>query len=176
MAERGGGLLVLGARSFERQGLAGTALEEALPIDLTSRRADHRAVPATAVPAQQPNAPALDRGRRRRIRRRGWRRRPRRTGERWAQLPSLASVAHVGGAAARRAGAGRGPRRAGGDPQPLIAAQRYGQGRSMVFAGEASWRWRMLRPATDNSYETIWRQLARWITAGAAGTGDDRAR
>ena len=58
---------------------------------------------------------------------------------------------------------------AGGTPQPLIAAQRYGQGRSMVFAGEASWRWRMLRPATDTSYETIWRQLARWVTAGAQG-------
>ena len=55
----------------------------------------------------------------------------------------------------------------GGPPQPLIAAQRYGQGRSLVFAGEASWRWRMMRPATDLSYETIWRQLARWITAGA---------
>jgi nitrogen fixation protein FixH len=38
-----------------------------------------------------------------------------------------------------------------------------------VFAGEASWRWRMMRPATDNSYERIWRQLARWITAGAQG-------
>jgi hypothetical protein len=58
---------------------------------------------------------------------------------------------------------------AGGNPQPLIAAQRYGQGRSMVFAGEASWRWRMMRPATDTSYETIWRQLSRWITAGAQG-------
>jgi hypothetical protein len=39
----------------------------------------------------------------------------------------------------------------------------------VVFAGEASWRWRMMRPATDTSYETIWRQLARWITAGAQG-------
>jgi hypothetical protein len=38
-----------------------------------------------------------------------------------------------------------------------------------VFAGEASWRWRMLLPATDTSYDTIWRQLARWITAGAQG-------
>ena len=37
IAERGGGLLVLGARSFDRQGLAGTALEQALPVDLTDR-------------------------------------------------------------------------------------------------------------------------------------------
>jgi hypothetical protein len=27
----------------------------------------------------------------------------------------------------------------------------------------------MMRPASDTSYDTIWRQLARWITAGAAG-------
>ena len=58
---------------------------------------------------------------------------------------------------------------AGGEAQPLIATQRYGQGRALVFAGEASWRWRMMRPATDTSYETIWRQLARWSTAGANG-------
>ena len=38
VAARGGGLLVLGARSFEREGLAGTPLEEVLPVDLTDRR------------------------------------------------------------------------------------------------------------------------------------------
>jgi uncharacterized membrane protein len=166
VAERGGGLLVLGARSFDRQGLAGTALEHALPIDLTSRRATITLANAT-VQANEPNTPALtvdgllhpatrlavspDDNR-----------------EKWAQLPSLASVAPVGGA---RPGAQvlAVALTAGGNPQPLIAAQRYGQGRSMVFAGEASWRWRMMRPATDTSYETIWRQLARWVTAGAGG-------
>ena len=86
--------------------------------------------------------------------------------QKWAALPALASVAHVGGS---RPGAQilAVALTAGGTPQPLIAAQRYGQGRSVAFAGEASWRWRMMRPATDTSYETIWRQLARWVTAGA---------
>ena len=94
--------------------------------------------------------------------------------QKWAALPALASVAPVGGA---RPGAQvlAVALTAGGKPQPLIAAQRYGQGRSMVFAGEASWRWRMMRPATDTSYETIWRQLARWITAGAQGPVTHRA-
>jgi hypothetical protein len=169
VAERGGGLLVLGARSFARQGLAGTALEHALPVDLTERRSSFSLALATvsASAASEPNSPALtvdglthpatrlavtpDDNR-----------------QRWAALPALASMAPVGGA---RPGAQvlAVTLTAGGNPQPLIAAQRYGQGRSMVFAGEASWRWRMLRPATDNSYETIWRQLARWITAGALG-------
>jgi uncharacterized membrane protein len=164
VAQRGGGLLVLGARSFDRQGLSGTPLEEVLPVDLTDRRSPV-ALASAQVAAMEPNTPALtadgtlhpatrlavtfDDSR-----------------QRWSALPALASVAPVGG-----------PRPGaqvlavaldqGGSPQTLIAAQRYGQGRSMVFAGEASWRWRMMRPATDQSYETIWRQLARWITAGA---------
>ena len=166
VAERGGGLLVLGARSFDRQGLAGTALEPVLPVDLTDRRGTI-ALASANVAANEPNSPALtldglthpatrlavtpDDNR-----------------KKWAALPALASMAPVGGA---RPGAQvlAVALTAGGNPQPLIATQRYGQGRSMVFAGEASWRWRMMRPATDNSYETIWRQLARWITAGAQG-------
>ena len=166
IAERGGGLLVLGARSFDRQGLAGTALEQALPIDLTSNRNTIKLASAQMA-ANEPNKPALttdgllhpatrlavlpDENR-----------------QKWSELPALAAMAQVGGA---RPGAQvlAVALTAGGNPQPLIAAQRYGQGRSMVFAGEASWRWRMMRPATDTSYETIWRQLARWITAGAQG-------
>jgi hypothetical protein len=38
----------------------------------------------------------------------------------------------------------------------------------MIFAGEASWRWRMMRPAADVTHELVWRQLARWLAAGAA--------
>jgi uncharacterized membrane protein len=166
VAERGGGLLVLGARSFERQGLAGTALEPVLPIDLTDRRA--RLTLATATtPAGEPNSPALTPD--------GVLHPATRLAvsaaenrQKWAELPPLASVAAVGGA---RPGAQvlAVALTAGGEAQPLIATQRYGQGRALVFAGEASWRWRMMRPATDTSYETIWRQLARWSTAGANG-------
>ena len=164
IATRGGGLIVMGARSFDRQGLAGTAIERALPIDLTDR-SSNIALASAEAPIVEPNTPALtmdgashpatrlavtaDDNR-----------------ARWASLPPLASVAHVGGS---RPGAQvlAVALTAGGTPQPLIATQRYGQGRSVVFAGEASWRWRMLRPADDLSYETIWRQLARWVTAGA---------
>ena len=35
--ERGGGLLVLGAREFQRQGLRGTPLEDVLPLELGDR-------------------------------------------------------------------------------------------------------------------------------------------
>ncbi len=166
VAARGGGLLVLGARSFDRQGLAGTPLDEVLPVDLTDRRGTVARASAGAAgvpphtPALTPDggahpatrlAASVDESRRR-----------------WSQLPPLASVAPVGGPrpGAQILAVAMG---GGGPVQPLIAAQRYGQGRSMVFAGEASWRWRMMRPATDTSYETIWRQIARWLTAGSPG-------
>ena len=166
IAERGGGLLVLGARSFDRQGLAGTALEQALPVDLTDRGSSV-ALASAQENAVEPNTPALTvdgvmhPATRLAVT-------PEENRQKWAALPALASVAHVGGS---RPGAQilAVALTAGGTPQPLIAAQRYGQGRSVAFAGEASWRWRMMRPATDPSYETIWRQLARWVTAGAQG-------
>ena len=166
IAERGGGLLVLGARSFDRQGLAGTALEQALPIDLTDRGSSI-ALASAEMPIVDPNTPALTvDGATHPATRLAVTAEENR--KRWGSLPALASVAHVGGS---RPGAQilAVALSAGGTPQPLIAAQRYGQGRSVAFAGEASWRWRMLRPATDTSYETIWRQLARWVTAGAQG-------
>ena len=166
IAERGGGLLVLGARSFDRQGLAGTALEQALPVDLTDRGSTITlaSAPASAV---EPNTPALTAdGAMHPATRLAVT--PEENRQKWASLPALASVAQVGGS---RPGAQilAVALTAGGTPQPLIAAQRYGQGRSVAFAGEASWRWRMMRPADDTSYETIWRQLARWVTSGAQG-------
>jgi hypothetical protein len=38
VAERGGGLLVLGGRSFAQKGLSATPLEEVLPVELSDRR------------------------------------------------------------------------------------------------------------------------------------------
>ena len=37
----------------------------------------------------------------------------------------------------------------------------------MIFGGEAAWRWRMLMPATDGTYDSFWRQSMRWL-AGAS--------
>jgi hypothetical protein len=37
----------------------------------------------------------------------------------------------------------------------------------MVFTGEAAWRWRMLTPSTDQSYERFWRQAIRWLAQNA---------
>jgi hypothetical protein len=139
----------------------GTPLDEVLPLDLSDRRGsvertsaspaqnalaltdDGAAHPATRL------AVSIDESR-----------------KRWAQLPAMAATASVGEA---RPGAQvlAVTATGGGDLRPILAAQRYGQGRSMIFAGEAAWRWRMQLPANDRTYETVWRQMARWLSAGA---------
>jgi len=162
---RGGGLLLLGARTFLQRGIAGSALEEALPVELTDRRggaptragegdggAVHNVVTLTPEGALNPImriAATPDESR-----------------KLWAALPPLASSSPVGGP---RPGATvlAVTQSSNGAPVPLVAIQRYGRGRSMVFSGEASWRWRMLRPATDRSYELFWRQAARWLSSDA---------
>ena len=162
VATRGGGLLVFGARSFERAGLAGTALEQVLPIDLTDRRQGLARTAMGKQPAANALALTID-GAAHPATRLGSTRDESR--KRWAQLPALSAVATAGGprpGAQVLAVSG-----AEGGARPLLVSQRYGNGRSMIFAGEAAWRWRMMLPASDDTYELVWRQLARWVAGGA---------
>ncbi|CAN5640731.1 Ig-like domain-containing protein [soil metagenome] len=162
VAERGGGLLVLGAQSFLKQGLLGTPVEEVLPLDLTGRNTS--VLPAAAVsglnrvaltehgathPIMQLGAGAEE------------------TVARWDAMPALSAIAPLGGP---RPGASvlavtGGP---GGVPRALVAVQRYGEGRSMAFTGEATWRWRMMLPSTDRGFDTFWRQAVRWLAVAAS--------
>jgi uncharacterized membrane protein len=160
VSERGGGLLVMGGQSFAQRGLAGTPLEEALPVELGDRRGSvvqtsntdspggHNRVTLTAEGEAHPImrlGPTVDETRRR-----------------WSALPALAASAPLG--AARPGAAILAMTTApGGAVYPVIAVQRYGRGRSMIFGGEASWRWRMMVPSTDRSYDIFWRQAARWL-------------
>jgi uncharacterized membrane protein len=157
VGQRGGGLLVLGARSFVKPGFGDTALEEVLPLQLTGTGDD--VLPATSSrgmnrvsltlageshPVMQ-LAPALDE-----------------TRKRWDATPALAFTAPLGGprpGASVLAVTGGG----GGAARALVAVQRYGEGRSMIFTGEGAWRWRMMLPSSDRSYDTFWRQALRWL-------------
>src|SRR5207244_4332720 len=89
---------------------------------------------------------------------------PEATRQQWAALPLLAASAPLGGP---RPGATvlAVTTAAGGGVYPVIAVQRYGHGRSMIFAGEASWRWKMMLASTDRTYEFFWRQTARWLAS-----------
>ena len=161
VGRRGGGLLVLGAHSFLRRGLIDTALEEVLPLEIGGRgrgvlpaavgRGMNRVALTSAGEAHpvMQLAPAADE-----------------TRKRWDAAPALASIVPLGdprpGASVLAITTG-----AGGVPSSLVAVQRYGDGRSMIFAGEAAWRWRMMLPASDRSYDTFWRQAVRWLAVAA---------
>ena len=162
VSERGGGLLVMGARSFEGRGFQATPLEPLLPLAL--REEGRAGVLGTGGAAGAPAriAPTPN-GERHPIMRLGGG--VEETVEGWAAMPALGRVVPLGparpGAAVLAVSAGESTAR------PVVAVQRFGRGRTMVFAGEASWRWQMLAPSTDTTYERFWRQTARWLGGGA---------
>lgn len=157
VGERGGGLLVLGARAFQRHSFRGTPLEDVLPLELTDR--SNGVVQASTSPGS--NRVALTpAGEAHPIMQLGST--PAENEKRWSAIPPLAAISPLGGprpGAAVLAISG-GP---GGVPRALVAVQRYGDGRSMIFTGEGVWRWRMLLPASDQSYDRFWRQAVRWL-------------
>jgi uncharacterized membrane protein len=161
VGERGGGLLVLGGRSFASRGLIGTPLEESLPVELSDRRG---AVVRTSLggrdAATHNKLVVTPEGENHPVMRIGGSRED--SLKAWSALPALAASAPLGGP---RPGATvlavtEAP---GGIVYPVVAVQRFGQGRSLIFAGEASWRWKMLLASADRTHEFFWRQAARWL-------------
>jgi len=168
VSERGGGLLVAGTRSLAPRGLTGTPLEAVLPVELDDRRGS--LARASLVPAER-GAPyqlvVTPEGEAHPIMRLGVSGPGKDdTRARWAALPALAASAPLGPArpGASVLGVVSSP---DGSLFPAVAVQRYGQGRSMIFGGDASWRWRMLAPSADRSHELFWRQAVRWLSAAS---------
>jgi uncharacterized membrane protein len=163
VSERGGGLLVMGGRSFAQRGLSGTPLEEALPVELNDRRGGvaRTAASATDLGAHNKVTLTADGEAHPMMRLAPLPEDSRKT---WAALPALAASAALGGP---RPGAKilAVTNASGGAILPVVAVQRYGQGRSMVFAGEASWRWKMMVSSSEHAYDVFWRQAARWLAA-----------
>jgi len=52
-------------------------------------------------------------------------------------------------------------------PLAVIASQRYGSGRSMSVNTASTWRWQMMMHSEDQSHETLWRQILRWLAVSA---------
>ena len=164
VAERGGGLLLLGPSALRRGGYAGSAIEPVLPVALVERLglssvediagADRVRMAPTDEGLAHPMMRLADTSDE--------------TRALWDAVPPLSGSVRLGpvrpGAAVLAAAPpGRGER----TERPMVVAQRYGAGRSMIFAGRGAWRWRMLLPSEDRTYETWWGQAARWLTAGA---------
>jgi hypothetical protein len=161
VSERGGGLLMLGGRhAFAEGGYAGTPVADALPVSLDASFSrdttffDTLALTVTRAGAAQAalRIGATDRE----------------SEERWRTLPPPTTYNRVGalkpGAVALLAGNGR---RSGSD-RPVLAYQRYGRGQTFALPVQDTWIWQMHAdvPLEDESHETFWRQLLRWLVSG----------
>lgn len=161
VSERGGGLLLFGPASLRRRGYLGSSLEPALPAQLAERLGliaagrdgdDTGRLAPTPAGLAHPMlrlGPSVEE-----------------TRGRWEATPPLAGSVRLGsvrpGAAVLAVTAPE-----SGPVRPLVVVQRYGAGRSMILAGRGTWRWQMLLPADDRTYERYWGQAARWLTADA---------
>ena len=156
---RGGGLLMLGGpRAFAEGGFADTPVADALPVvlDRVSRTSDTdnlatrlqvrptRAGESHAVTQIAGNEAA--------------------SADRWPDLPPLTSVniirAIKPGASVLLTGSDERRRE-----QVVLAAQRYGRGKSIAQIVQDTWLWQMHASIDleDQTHENYWRQMLRWL-------------
>jgi len=55
------------------------------------------------------------------------------------------------------------------DSEPVIAAQRFGQGKVVAVLTDSLWRWQ-LHPGQANTFGKFWNQLLEWLTPAATET------
>ena len=124
VSERGGGLLVLGGRSFAQRGLIGTPLEEVLPVELNDRRGGLARASLDPDRCPRHHLVDADAGRREPSGHADWRV-DRGDARLWAAMPALAVERAARRSAAGRPGAGRDVnRRRRGGPARRRAALR----------------------------------------------------
>jgi uncharacterized membrane protein len=161
VSERGGGLLMLGGRSaFAEGGWAGTPVEEVMPVIMQERVggpqgffAEVKVRPTLAglahaavqLAEEGPGVAA-----------------------RWDSLPPLTIMNPI---VELRPGATSllvGTSDALPTSQVVLAFQRYGRGKSIALTVQDTWLWQMHADVAleDQSHETFWKQLTRWLVDG----------
>ncbi|MGE3844495.1 MAG: glutamine amidotransferase, partial [Vicinamibacterales bacterium] len=159
--KRGGGLLMLGGpRSFGEGGYAGTPIADALPVSFARGQTppDRLGVVRLKIgPTREGSGHPLaqiaaD---------------ERASARRWPELPELTVVNQLGNV---KAGAtvlltGSDERRRN---HVVLAQERYGRGKAMALAAQDTWRWQMHASIAvdDQTHETFWRQMLRWLVDG----------
>ena len=53
--------------------------------------------------------------------------------------------------------------------QPLLVTENYGRGRTVLFATEGSWRWKMWLDHNDKTHATFWQQMFRHLVTDTPG-------
>ena len=168
VSERGGGLLLLGGRgAFAEGGYAGTPLADVIPVELDPEAARNsepyfvelapELTPAGRSHSATQIAPTAAL-----------------SAARWRDLPPVSAVNRIQrlkpGATALLTGR---PVDGGGrGSHYLLAFQRFGAGKSVVLPIQDSWMWQMhaLIAVEDQTHETFWRQMMRWLVSGVPGT------
>ncbi len=166
VARRGGGFLMLGGgTSFASGKFQNTPIEEILPV-------------WTEPQPEGPGTPSYAQGQRRVILTDYGRQHPtlrlsleeERNRSQWETMPELRDWNLVGAA---KTGATTLARLDGrqedsvGSENPLLVFHRYGRGMATAFLTGSSWRWQMLQDHKDQSHETFWQQLLRWLVHSA---------
>ncbi len=161
VGQRGGGLLVLGGRaSFAEGGYAGTPVADVLPVVLP-RGDEGRGVPFFAEVRVEPtrfglNHPVTQLGAS-----------PDESSELWRALPPVSTVNRLYEVKPGASTLLTGRAEARDDPLVVLAYQRYGRGRAIALPIQDSWIWQMHAdiPLEDETHETFWRQLLRWLVS-----------
>ncbi|MGQ9917752.1 MAG: glutamine amidotransferase [Bryobacteraceae bacterium] len=157
---RGGGVLFLGGRAaLSDGGWHRSPLAEVLPVVLPERKGTFRREPASAELTRAGMESLITR----------IEEDPEKNAARWKALPYLADYQQTGApkpGATVLAEAVPGVRLR----HPLLVTQNFGRGRVALLATGGTWRWQMAQDARDQSHETFWRQLLRWL----AGSVEER--
>ncbi|HLG96079.1 MAG TPA: glutamine amidotransferase [Bryobacteraceae bacterium] len=152
---RGGGLLFLGGRAaLAEGGYEKTPWDDLLPVHLPNHKGTfHR---------EHANAELTPSGRDSLITR--IEEDPNANVARWKKLPYLLSYQEVG--TPKPGATVLADMTVPGHPtMPLLVTQKYGRGRTAVFATGSDWTWQMLQPLEDMSHEIFWRQMLRWLVS-----------
>ncbi len=152
---RGGGVLFLGGRTSLSDGAwQATEVADILPVTLSSRNNSFSRTPVKVELTQQGSLHDLTR----------LDDSPQTNATRWRALPPIADFQETGApkpaalvlVEAVTPGRGR---------QPLLAVQPFGRGRVALLATGGTWKWQMLMDARDQSHETFWKQMLRWLVS-----------
>ncbi|MBZ5609408.1 MAG: glutamine amidotransferase [Acidobacteriia bacterium] len=151
---RGGGLLFLGGHTALADGAYDKApFDELLPVHLPDHKNTFHREPATpelTSSGRDSLICRIDED-------------PDANVARWKKLPYLMDYQDAG--TAKPGATILANLNAAGRTLPLLITQKYGRGRTAVFATGGDWRWQMLQPLQDMSHEIFWRQMMRWLVS-----------
>ena len=162
VSQRGGGLLTLGGkRAFAQGGYAGTPVADVLPVVVESSAADSEEsffvelkVQPTRSGTTHPATQIADS--------------EEASADRWEDLPAISVVNPITEVKPGATTLLTGDAENLSDELVVLAYQRYGAGKSLAFPVQDSWLWQMHAdvPVEDETHETFWRRLLRWLVDG----------